>query len=155
MLDFISCLRAIWLYSVNYAQLWLVSLSGSVSVSTVSPPQVFVSGSCDKTARLWDTRMKNAPQTFHGHDGDVNAVCFLPKNSSYFGTASDDGSCQLFDTRTGHSLQIYNHREAAKVPAIAFSVSGRLMFSSYDNGDCYIWDTLTAQVTFCDCILFV
>lgn len=109
---------------------------------------MFVSGSCDKTARLWDTRMKNAPQTFHGHEGDVNAVNFMPKNSAYFGTASDDGKCRVFDTRTGHALQMYSHREFAKVLSIAFSTSGRLMFSSYDNGDFYIWDTLTAEVSF-------
>ncbi|CAM6094847.1 unnamed protein product [Calypogeia fissa] len=120
----------------------------SVTVSTLSPPQVFVSGSCDKTARLWDTRMKNPPQTFHGHEGDVNAVSFIPKNGVYFGTASDDGTCRVFDTRTGHSLQVYSHplEESVKVLAVAFSISGRLMFSTYDNGDCYIWDTLTAEV---------
>lgn len=121
----------------------------SVTVSAASPPQVFISGSCDHTARLWDTRKKGAaPQTFHGHDGDVNAVSFMPKNSAYFGTASDDGSCRVFDTRTGHSLQLYTHPmgESVKVLAIAFSISGGLMFSSYDNGDCYVWDTVTAEV---------
>ncbi|BBN14991.1 hypothetical protein MPTK1_6g16090 [Marchantia polymorpha subsp. ruderalis] len=119
----------------------------SVSVSTVSTPQVFVSGSCDKTARLWDTRMKSAPQTYQGHDGDVNAVCFLP-DGKRFGTASDDGTCRLFDTRTGYQLQMYSHPrgDSVKVLAVAFSSSGRLMFAAYDNEDCYVWDTIMSEV---------
>ncbi|KAL2641335.1 hypothetical protein R1flu_008922 [Riccia fluitans] len=120
----------------------------SVSVSTNNTPQVFVSGSCDKTARLWDTRMPIAPHTYHGHEGDVNAVCLLP-DGKRFGTASDDGTCRLFDTRTGYQLQLYNHPQEAdnvKVLAVAFSSSGRLMFAAYDNDDCLVWDTVTAEV---------
>lgn len=111
---------------------------------------MFVSGSCDSTARLWDTRVASrAVRTFHGHEGDVNAVKFFP-DGNRFGTGSDDGTCRLFDIRTGHQLQVYHqqHRdnEVPQVTSIAFSVSGRLLFAGYSNGDCYVWDTLLAQV---------
>lgn len=91
--------------------------------------------------------MKSAPQTYQGHDGDVNAVCFLP-DGKRFGTASDDGTCRLFDTRTGYQLQMYSHPrgDSVKVLAVAFSSSGRLMFAAYDNEDCYVWDTIMSEV---------
>ncbi|GFY95102.1 GTP binding protein beta 1 [Actinidia rufa] len=120
-----------------------VSISGSNS-------RMFVSGSCDGTARLWDTRVASrAVRTFHGHEADVNAVKFFP-DGNRFGTGSDDGTCRLFDIRTGHQLQVYYQQrgdnDVPPVNSIAFSISGRLLFAGYSNGDCYVWDTLLAEV---------
>lgn len=111
---------------------------------------MFVSGSCDSTARLWDTRVASrAVRTFYGHEGDVNTVKFFP-DGNRFGTGSEDGTCRLFDIRTGHQLQVYyeprGENEVPPVKTIAFSVSGRLLFAGYSNGDCYVWDTLLAEV---------
>lgn len=124
----------------------------SLSISTGNP-QLFVSGSCDRTARLWDMRnASKAMQTYQGHGGDVNAVQFLP-DGLRFGTGSDDGTCRMFDTRTGHQLQQYKEaylsNVGAKVNSIAFSYSGRLLFTAYagaECADCYVWDSLTAEV---------
>ncbi|KAL5704565.1 hypothetical protein ACHQM5_022973 [Ranunculus cassubicifolius] len=121
----------------------------SVSINK-SNSKMFVSGSCDATVRLWDTRIASrAVRTFHGHEGDVNTVKFFP-DGLRFGTGSDDGTCRLFDMRTGHQLQVYyqphGDNEVSTVTSIAFSVSGRLLFVGYSNGDCYVWDTLVAEV---------
>nr|GLL47381.1 guanine nucleotide-binding protein subunit beta-2 [Ipomoea trifida] len=121
----------------------------SVSINA-SNTRMFVSGSCDGTARLWDTRVASrAVRSFHGHEGDVNAVKFFP-DGNRFGTGSDDGTCRLYDIRTGHQLQVYSQphsdNEASHVTSIAFSISGRLLFAGYSNGDCYVWDTLLAKV---------
>eukprot|EP00249_Psilotum_nudum_P021698 c28211_g2_i2 orf=588-1694(-) len=120
----------------------------SVSISTPNS-HIFVSGSIDMTARLWDTRIASkAARIFHGHNGDINTVKFFP-DGLRIGTGSDDGTCRIFDTRTGHQLQVYrdpqNANEAASVTSVAFSYSGRLLFAAYSTGDCYIWDTETAQ----------
>ncbi|XP_044487993.1 guanine nucleotide-binding protein subunit beta-2-like [Mangifera indica] len=121
----------------------------SVSINPTNS-RLFVSGSCDATARLWDTRAASrAVRTFHGHERDVNAVKFFPDGYS-FATGSDDGTCRLFDVRTGHQLQVYYQQhtdnEVPRVTSIAFSISGRLLFVGYTNSDCYIWDTLLAKV---------
>ncbi|KAK8961970.1 Guanine nucleotide-binding protein subunit beta [Platanthera guangdongensis] len=122
----------------------------SVSVNT-SNSNMFVSGSCDATARVWDTRIASRPvRTYYGHTGDVNTVKFFP-DGQRFGTGSDDGTCRLFDMKTGHQLQIYSQQYGENddipcVKSIAFSISGRLLFAGYSNGDCYVWDTLLAEV---------
>ncbi|KNA12976.1 hypothetical protein SOVF_121030 [Spinacia oleracea] len=121
----------------------------SISISKANS-KMFVSGSCDSTARLWDTRVASrAVRTFYGHEGDVNTVKFFP-DGNRFGTGSEDGTCRLFDIRTGHQLQVYyeprGENEVPPVKTIAFSVSGRLLFAGYSNGDCYVWDTLLAEV---------
>ncbi|MFQ6649222.1 hypothetical protein Gotur_022860 [Gossypium turneri] len=113
----------------------------SVSINGTNS-RVFVSGSCDGTARLWDTRVASrAMRTFQGHEGDVNTVKFFP-DGNRFGTGSDDGTCRLFDIRNGHQLQVYyqqhSDKEVPLVTSIAFSISGRLLFAGYSNGDCYV-----------------
>lgn len=127
-----------------------VSINGSNS-------KMFVSGSCDSTARLWDARIASrAVHTFHGHKGDVNTVKFFP-DGQRFGTGSDDGACRLFDVRTGHQLQVYqqqqqqqqgdNSSDSPIVTSMAFSISGRLLFAAYSNGNCHVWDTLVGKVS--------
>ncbi|GJW06313.1 guanine nucleotide-binding protein subunit beta-2 [Tanacetum coccineum] len=110
-----------------------------------------LSGSCDATARLWDTRVASrAVRTFLGHDCDVNSVKFFP-DGNRFGTGSDYATCRLYDVRTGHQLLVYPLQQQqggggdAHVPSIAFSISGRLLFAGYSNGDCFVWDTLLAK----------
>ena len=56
---------------------------------------MFVSASCDATAKVWDTRQQGATHTFSGHESDINSVAFMPNGQS-FGTGSDDSSCRLF-----------------------------------------------------------
>uniref|UniRef100_A0A2P2MU93 ERECTA-LIKE 4 family protein n=1 Tax=Rhizophora mucronata TaxID=61149 RepID=A0A2P2MU93_RHIMU len=129
--------------SGHTADVLSVSINGSNS-------RIFVSGSCDATARLWDTRAASrAVRTFHGHEGDVDTVKFFP-DGNRFGTGSYDGTCRLFDIRTGHQLQVYfpqnGVNETPHVTSIAFSISGRLLFAAYSNDDCFVWDTLLAEV---------
>ncbi|MFS7933355.1 putative transcription factor WD40-like family [Helianthus anomalus] len=64
-----------------------------VSINS-SNTRMFVSGSCDATARLWDTRVASRTvRTFHGHEGDVNSVKLFP-DGNRFGTGSDDGTSE-------------------------------------------------------------
>jgi guanine nucleotide-binding protein G(I)/G(S)/G(T) subunit beta-1 len=44
------------------------------SLSLGPTQNVFVSGACDATAKLWDIRTGKATQTFVGHESDINAV---------------------------------------------------------------------------------
>jgi len=44
------------------------------SLSLGPNQNVFVSGACDATAKLWDIRSGRATQTFTGHESDINAV---------------------------------------------------------------------------------
>jgi hypothetical protein len=49
-----------------------------LSSLSLGPNQnVFVSGACDATAKLWDIRSGRATQTFTGHESDINAVQYV------------------------------------------------------------------------------
>jgi WD40 repeat protein len=47
------------------------------SLSLSPDPNLFVSGACDATAKLWDIRTGKATQTFTGHESDINAVQYV------------------------------------------------------------------------------
>lgn len=44
------------------------------SLSLEPNQNLFVSGACDATAKVWDIRTGKAVQTFIGHESDINAV---------------------------------------------------------------------------------
>ena len=57
-----------------------------------------VTGSADKTARLWDLNAKDPaanPVVLRGHDGDVNAVAISPDNR-WVVTGSGDKTARLW-----------------------------------------------------------
>jgi guanine nucleotide-binding protein G(I)/G(S)/G(T) subunit beta-1 len=112
-----------------------------MSVSVFSDRNIFVSGSCDATAKLWDIREPGAVKSFPGHESDINSVQFFPDGNA-FGTGSDDSSCRLFDIRAYRQLnKYYSDRILCGITSVAFSTSGQMMFAGYDDYNCYVWDT--------------
>lgn len=118
--------------------------SGDVmSVSIYDQKNLFVSGSCDASAKLWDHRCgnKHAVKTFNGHDSDINSVQFFPDGNA-FGTGSDDSSCRLFDIRAYRQVNKYSQDMIlCGITSVAFSHTGKLLFAGYDDYNCYVWDT--------------
>jgi len=113
-----------------------------MSVSIYDSHDMFVSGSCDATAKLWDHRQAKAcVKTFPGHESDINSVQFFPDGSA-FGTGSDDSSCRLFDIRAYDQLNVYHDEKIlCGITSVAFSKTGKLLFAGYDDYMCYLWDT--------------
>jgi guanine nucleotide-binding protein G(I)/G(S)/G(T) subunit beta-1 len=115
-----------------------------MSVSLHKETNMFVSGSCDATSKLWDWRAPNtkgAIKTFHGHESDINSVHFFPDGNA-FGTGSDDSSCRLFDIRSYQQVNKYcDDKILCGITSVAFSSTGKLLFAGYDDYNCYVWDT--------------
>jgi len=119
--------------------------SGDVMSVSLNPKDanMFVSGGCDMSAKIWDTRQPKCVQTFVGqHENDINSVHFFP-NGGAFGTGSDDSTCRLFDLRADRELQVYtNESILCGITSISFSVSGRYLFAGYDDFNVNVWDSL-------------
>ncbi|KAJ3451468.1 guanine nucleotide-binding protein beta g protein beta [Anaeramoeba flamelloides] len=121
--------------------------NGDVMFLTLKPgdSNIFISGSCDGTAKLWDIRTSDCEYTFEGHESDVNTVSFFP-NGNCFGTGSDDATCKFFDIRVGAEVNNYEKDEIlCAVTSVDFSLSGRFLFASYDDYRFYMWDVLKGE----------
>mmetsp|Transcript_57270 Transcript_57270/g.125356 ORF Transcript_57270/g.125356 Transcript_57270/m.125356 type:complete len:349 (+) Transcript_57270:199-1245(+) len=118
--------------------------TGDVMSVAISPtdPNVFVSGSCDATCKVWDIREKHCVSTFYGHESDINAVSFFPNGYS-FGTGSDDSSCRFFDLRCCQEVNAFmSDKILCGITSVAFSSSGRLLFAGYDDYTTHAWDAI-------------
>jgi len=110
-------------------------------------PNLFVSGSCDASAKVWDIRVpgKKAALSFSGHESDINSVCFLPDGTG-FATGSDDSSCGLFDLRSATQINRYaSNKILCGATSVTFSKTGRLLVASYDEASVHVWDTLRGE----------
>ena len=64
-----------------------------------------VSGSEDKTAKVWDARTGTTLLDLKGHTGEVTSVAFSPDGTRIV-TGSLDKTAKVWDARTGATLSI-------------------------------------------------
>lgn len=116
-----------------------------MSVSIFEDNNIFVSGSCDSTCKIFDHRAGcKCVATFPGHESDINSVCFFPDGKA-FATGSDDSSCRMFDTRAYRQMNMYaNDKILCGITSVGLSLTGKFLFAGYDDYNCHVWDTLLA-----------
>merc|ERR1719454_1734045 len=84
--------------TVGYARKALCGHNQTVaSVVLSSDGQFALSGSWDKTMRLWDLNHGKSLRTFHGHTSDVNSVAFSGDNRQIV-SGSRDKTIRLWNT---------------------------------------------------------
>ena len=103
---------------------------------------VFVTGSVDRTIRLWDLRQDTCQQVFWGHEADVNSVNFHP-NGFNFVTCSEDKTSRLWDIRSDQEVNQYKPPTPnSSFTCCGLSVSGRILFCSSDDASIHSWDLI-------------
>ena len=65
-----------------------------------------LTGSADKTARLWDADTGHEIRVFQGHTGLVTSVAFSPDGKRVL-TASHDETARLWDAETGKEIRAF------------------------------------------------
>ncbi|KAM0169111.1 hypothetical protein ACHAPF_010297 [Botrytis cinerea] len=92
-----------------------------------------VSGSDDKTVRLWDTVTGQQIQpTLEGHTDYVRSVAFSPDGKQVV-SGSDDKTVRLWDTATGQQIQPTLEGHTDWVNSVAFSPDGKKAVPESDN----------------------
>ncbi|ESO09665.1 hypothetical protein HELRODRAFT_92225 [Helobdella robusta] len=101
-----------------------------MSLALSSDMKTFVSGACDKTAKVFSIS---------------DCVCFFPSNLA-FATGSDDTTCRLFDIRSDQEVALYyNDGNECGVTSVGFSSSGRLLFAGYDDFKVQLFDSIKLE----------
>ena len=105
---------------------------------------VFITGSVDRTVRLWDLREADGgcQQVFWGHEADINAVYFHP-DGFHFVTCSEDKTARLWDIRADQEIAVYKPPNAkSSFTSCALSLSGRVLYCSSDDSSIHMWDLI-------------
>ena len=85
-----------------------------ISSAAISPDNKYVlTGSHDKTARLWDAQTGTEIHSFQGHSGEVNTVSISP-DGRYVLTGGEDDTARLWDIETGKELRKFEHSHPVK-----------------------------------------
>ncbi len=104
-----------------------------------------VTGSVDRTARVWDVRNGEPAIPPLKHGGSVEAVCFSP-DGARFATMSIDGVARLWSATNGQALSAPLVAEDFKTvtdklkPALHFSPDGRTLLTAHGSRGARLWE---------------
>ena len=97
-----------------------------------------MSGSRDRTIKLWNPHRGALVTTFRGHSGDVRALAIAADNSKFM-SGGDDRHINLWDVATANTIRRFHGHDAA-VNDVLFAAEEALVVSgSYDSTVAF-WD---------------
>jgi len=107
-----------------------------------SPDGKYVlTGSGDKTAKLWDASTGAQVRTFSGHTASVESVAFSP-DGKYVLTGSDDATVKLWEASTGTEVRTLSGH-TNYVLSVAFSLDGKYVLTGSADNTAKLWDAST------------
>lgn len=132
--------------------------AGDIAGLSLSPDmKTYITGSVDKTAKLWDVREQGHKQMFFGHDMDVSSVCvsFATPSTIYlhiinlrlsarlfkyhpngfgFASCSEDQTARMYDLRADQQIGIYepNKKNTGFTSCGAYPIVFVVVFLSFN-----------------------
>ncbi|KAJ3343043.1 protein with putative role during mitosis [Gonapodya sp. JEL0774] len=106
----------------------------------VSAPaaQFVVSGSRDKTIKLWDVMTMQCVHTFIGHDNWVRGLVFHP-SGKFLVSVSDDKTLRVWDCRTGRCVKVIDPAHDHFVTCVAFAGGGSYVATGSVDQTLKVW----------------
>jgi WD40 repeat protein/sterol desaturase/sphingolipid hydroxylase (fatty acid hydroxylase superfamily) len=104
-----------------------------------------VSGSFDRSVKVWNATTGLAVQTLTGHDGPVSSVA-ISSDGRTIVSGSQDGTVRVWDLATGRE-QVVLRGHSDSVMSVALSADGRKIVSAGRDGTVKVWDTALCRQT--------
>jgi WD40 repeat protein len=112
-----------------------------------SPDEKYlVSGSLDRTVKVWNAKTGELMKTLERHTGNIYDIAFHP-GGKYFATCSRDMTIRLWDFESGEVVMTYVGHDKA-VLDIEFSPDGNHLFSASFDGSIRLWQTKTGKMVY-------
>ncbi|VDO62381.1 unnamed protein product [Heligmosomoides polygyrus] len=119
--------------------------------------KLVVTGSADKSIKIWGLDFGDCHKSFHAHDDVVTAVMFSPSDEMLVWSAGRDGKIKQWDAQKMCRVQVRSidaqemcrvqvlDRHSAEIRALSQTDSGHLMFSASHDKSLRCWE-LTEEV---------
>lgn len=110
------------------------------AVAVTADGRTVVSGSYDRTVRVWDAATGEERRRLEGHTDSVTAVAVAADGWTVV-SASEDRTVRMWDTATGAERGRFLH--TSPVYAVAVTLDGRTVVSGSTGGTVRVWDAAT------------
>ena len=116
----------------------LTGHNGGINSLAIAPDGRLVTGSADKTARVWDLKDPAAPpRVLRGHENVISALAFAPDGRLV--TGSYDKTARVWDLKDPAAPPRVLRGHKGGISALAFTPDGRLVTGS-DDQTARVWD---------------
>ena len=96
-----------------------------------------ITGSNDRTSKVWDAETGKDTLTLKGHTSTVYSVAFSPDGKKIL-TGSYDKTAKVWDAETGkETLTLKGHTDG--VTSVAFSPDGKRIITKYGDKTTKVW----------------
>ena len=117
--------------------------TSSIHSVTVTPDgKNIISGSWDKTIKIWDIKSSECIRTLYGHTGSVNSIVVTQDGKTII-SGSNDETIRLWDIKSGECLNTF--KDYSCVYSLAITPDGKTIISGYDNGSIKLWDIKSGE----------
>ena len=108
---------------------------------------IAVSGSADRTLRVWDLNTGQLLKTLEGHTSRVNAVAITHDGRRAI-SASADGTIRIWNLRNGQPLKTFvgQNGRTCNFRAVALTHDDKQLVSASEDGFLRIWNLNTGQI---------
>ena len=126
----------------------LVGHTDVVTSVAITPDTKFVvTGSADRTVRIWDTLSGKEIRQLKGHTGKVTGVAVIDYEEDWIVSTSDDGTVRLWDLATGKELgQLVGH--SGPVKCVSVAKNWPYIVTGGADRTVRFWDPLTLKERF-------
>ncbi len=122
----------------------LVGHSDSVNAVALSADgKYLISGSDDKTLKVWNWQTGEELRTLNGHSSSVKALALTP-DGKYVISGSGDRTLKVWNWQTGEELRTLNGHSSS-VNAIALTPDGKYVISGSWDNTLKVWNWQTGE----------
>ena len=140
-----SALRDFAIAKVGVLQVFQGHAERVEQVAFSGDGKLILSGSADRTARLWQVTTGQQLKLLSAHTGPVRAVA-LSADGKLAATGSSDTSVRVWDAATGQPLRHFAKMHSKAVLALAFTPEMRVIFSGGEDGQAKLFDIVGGSV---------